>query len=78
MYFCSVKIELLEKGNEQQNLLRAALQQSNILCSTRYNKPIRTSGTLWGYILHMSVFLKQNFCSIPLIIIIAIIKNIQP
>ncbi|XP_023327767.1 exosome component 10-like [Eurytemora carolleeae] len=40
-----LKIELLEKGNEQQNLLRAALQQSNILCSTRYYKPIRTSAS---------------------------------
>eukprot|EP00088_Acartia_fossae_P033021 TRINITY_DN3379_c0_g1_i1.p1 TRINITY_DN3379_c0_g1~~TRINITY_DN3379_c0_g1_i1.p1 ORF type:complete len:868 (-),score=234.75 TRINITY_DN3379_c0_g1_i1:296-2899(-) len=34
-----LKGELLDKGNDQKNLLLSAYQQSNIICTTRYNKP---------------------------------------
>jgi len=43
-----LKIQLLEKANQQDNLLRSAIQQSSILCTTRYNKPIRTSESHLG------------------------------
>ena len=33
-------MELVEKANQQTNLLESVLQQSNILATTRFNKPV--------------------------------------
>jgi len=38
-----LKVVLLEKANGQNNLLKSVFQQSNILCTTRFNKIVNTS-----------------------------------